>query len=438
MIRMTRLKINKYRKVEAGCTLEFGSGHVFIIGPNGSGKSTLLRLIACLLTGDLDELCGQTSSPIDVEWTLEAVDPSGGAKGYRYEFRLTAEVRESEDAGLAREMVELPDWQLDCAFHRAGSGNSSAPAPVVLSIKNGRTVDLSAGEGNRDSLRIDSSRDLLRALKASASAGLLVKWDRELDGFLNPFDHFVMSDGLSKRHRFDEALQAYDAICGTNPEWSRASIVALGNGTPVLKGQFVPSSMLAVPPGVSLDRREIAGLLESLGSSFMAPAASLIGASAMLVGPRFSALKEGASITWRGFDLEVTWPGGVTHTHHDLSFGQKRLVAAIWYIGVFKNYPLLFDELANGMHARWVRELVEIIGDQQAFHALQNPLLLDWVGPSREDLPRQFVRCTVEVRDGQRVWTWRNPSDEEVDRLEKRWSSGFQNLSAILESEGWW
>ena len=433
---MTRLKINKYRKVEPGCTLELGRGNVFLIGPNGSGKSTLLRLMACLLTGDLDELCGSRSTPVDVEWTLEAEDPSR-SKAYRYEFRLMVELRDSHDGEMSREPLFHRDWQLDCVFHRVGAAREGASTPVKLSIRDGKLVEYGAGEARKILRRIDSSMDLMHALSASVSAGILNKWDEELEGFLRPFGLPIMPGSVSKRGRFDEALEAYHAICGTNPEWSRATITARKVERLSLSGQFVPSSMLTSPDS-ELERRALESSIARSGTASMAATAALIGADSMWVEPRFLEQQNGTSISWRGFNIEVTWPGGVTHTHLDLSFGQKRLIAAIWYIGVFQNYPLLFDELANGMHARWVRDLTEIIGDQQAFHALQNPLLLDWIGPSEEDLRPQFVRCTVEVRDGQRVWTWRNPSDEEVERLEARWSSGLQNLSAILESEGWW
>jgi hypothetical protein len=87
------------------------------------------------------------------------------------------------------------------------------------------------------------------------------------------------------------------------------------------------------------------------------------------------------------------------HHHSELSFGQKRLIALIWRMGVGVNLPLLTDEMTNGLHAGWVQAIIDHLGPRQGFHAVQNPLLLDRYGPGEgpEEIAGRFVICTVET-----------------------------------------
>jgi len=62
MIKLKRLKIEKFRNVTPGTELVFNDGFNVLLGQNGTGKTTLLSLIAAALTSSFKELKGENFS----------------------------------------------------------------------------------------------------------------------------------------------------------------------------------------------------------------------------------------------------------------------------------------------------------------------------------------------------------------------------------------
>ena len=56
LIKLLRLKVDRYRNVEPGTELRFNAGLNVLLGKNGTGKTTLLSLIACCFRGDFSRL----------------------------------------------------------------------------------------------------------------------------------------------------------------------------------------------------------------------------------------------------------------------------------------------------------------------------------------------------------------------------------------------
>ena len=80
-----------------------------------------------------------------------------------------------------------------------------------------------------------------------------------------------------------------------------------------------------------------------------------------------------------------------------------------------------------------------MLGERQGIHAVQNPLLVDKVGPgTAEQVQGRFVLCTVEIVNGRRQWRWRNPTPDEAADIKSAWDAGFQQLSEILYARGYW
>ncbi|MBK9369547.1 MAG: ATP-binding protein [Deltaproteobacteria bacterium] len=174
-------------------------------------------------------------------------------------------------------------------------------------------------------------------------------------------------------------------------------------------------------------------------SRFLAPLFEAFGALDVELRPRLVEEDEQGHGLWRTFDIFVRWPGGLKQRHDHLSFGQKRMLAFLWYQAVYHNVPVFTDELTNGLHAAWARQITDLLAGRQAFHAVQNPLMLDMAGPgSEEETASRFVLCETEVSETGRRWRWRNPTAEEAHELRVAWDAGFQSLSEILLSRGLW
>ncbi len=67
-MRLSRLKINRFRNVRPGTELVFGEGYNVVLGRNGSGKTTLLDLFSVVTSGDFTPLEGEEAS---LEYALE-------------------------------------------------------------------------------------------------------------------------------------------------------------------------------------------------------------------------------------------------------------------------------------------------------------------------------------------------------------------------------
>lgn len=452
MVRLTRLCIKQYLGVQGEVDLRFGTDHVFVVGPNGSGKSTLLDLIARLISGDLAPFRDERAE-IDVEWEMEADLPNTVGLTARLVQRLRVN---PHGLGAAAAMSGLAGPSL---VAESGGAEWEYVAKLDYPRGVGQPCELrvgSAGAWFFDPPVIDrylggAWHDPLEPgfILVLEAVGLLAAVDADgppaHDGLV--YAPWVAA-GLFTELRseayfgFKEALEGYHAIVADVS--AVASIVRTeANGT---FQRFVPGTLaphVQGPPSSRTDEPEITVERQQAGAATdparhpLSLLVDLLDAEAVTLRFRSTERRPGER-AWRGFDLYVHWPGGVVHRHHQLSFGQKRLFAFLWYASVFSQVPLLTDELANGMHPAWVRRIAEILSGQQAIHALQNPLLLDWIGPGDPaEIPRQFVRCEVELVEGRRVWRWRNPTADESGRLHAAWSAGFQSLSAILESEGW-
>src|SRR5690242_21200929 len=71
MVKLKRLKIEKYRNVKPGTELHFRDSLNVMLGRNGTGKTTLLNLVVQLLSWDFSKL---QSEPASLEYELQASD----------------------------------------------------------------------------------------------------------------------------------------------------------------------------------------------------------------------------------------------------------------------------------------------------------------------------------------------------------------------------
>jgi hypothetical protein len=124
--------------------------------------------------------------------------------------------------------------------------------------------------------------------------------------------------------------------------------------------------------------------------------------------------------------------------HHQLSFGEKRLLA---FLIKFYNQPaaIIVDELGNGMHHAWIERCIELIDetDTQAFLTSQDPLLLDCLPLSRETYGTNHSLVICELTDSGEM-LWRNLTPAEVEDFFRSHDVGIQHISEIMRVKGLW
>lgn len=424
MLRLVELHVRKFRDLVDGGPLRFGPGPVFLLGPNGSGKTTLLELIAVLLTDDLGPLFKEEDA-VDLSWALEA-EGEGETPTTRLELSLSIDAvsrSTSTDARTAKRERrgwaihgKLPARSQDeqtLEFRESPGGSVSYNfGAQTISIEGLDPESIVEQEGYLEIVR--THMDVVAAEHDLDSEGL--------DRFLEIIGRYI----YRRLTRFDEALTLYDKILGVHDE----PVELLEQPFMAVVPQDLPDWVRAPTDGMNIDTNHPDLTLLT----------RLLGAERVEFRLRLVSDDGRGRRRWRGFDIYVHWGGGAMHHHSELSFGQKRLIALIWQIGVGVNLPLLTDELTNGLHAGWVQAIIDHLGPRQGFHAVQNPLLLDRYGPgeSAADVAGRFVICTVETAERGRQWRWRSPTPEECERLWERFITHYQPLSELLLSESLW
>ncbi len=132
--------------------------------------------------------------------------------------------------------------------------------------------------------------------------------------------------------------------------------------------------------------------------------------------------------------LEFHGPHDSVTPHEHLSFGQKRLVAFLFYLDAHPEI-VLADELTNGLHYDWIKQLIEWMDGRQKFVAAQNPLMIDRVGfSSSESVRRRFIRCERQGSDA----VLRQFTEAESAEFFETYQAGAQLVSELLRQQGLW
>jgi hypothetical protein len=147
---------------------------------------------------------------------------------------------------------------------------------------------------------------------------------------------------------------------------------------------------------------------------------------------RESAEKESTALFGRPSFLFRRRNGEELREQH-LSFGQKRLLAFLYYLTISKT--VVADELVDGLHFDWISACVEETRGRQKFFASQNPLLVDHMGfKTRDAVKSRFIRCGLEGDE----MVWSNFSDAEADDFFVAYRTGIQAVSEVLRQKGLW
>lgn len=408
------LKINRYRNVVPGTELTFSEGHHVLLGPNGGGKTTLLELIAAVLRGDFSGLK-------DEDFSFEYRTAHGAT--------IAAEVQIAHLLDSASSDGSKPPWSntLTATLHHANLGTKTIKASE-------EQVEVVGAAPLQE--RID-----LVAPGLHTRLSLLCWREARLDDLHPYFDWLGV-------FRFDEALSFFSFIRGAR-DLSGEAYVSLYRSLP------------GAPPHISSLRHPLFDricvlMVEALQSPgidterLTLPLASM-GAFHDVVA--LLGLREGAfraerpqqvrtddqeRFTYKAFSFRFVRRDGTTVFDEHLSFGQKRLLAFLFYAWA-NDGPIVADELVDGMHYRWVEHCLKTIRGRQAFLSSQNPLLMDFIGfDSAEKVQQTFVICDVEERDGRERMRWRSLTADEAAEFFDAYEVGIQHVSEILRDKGLW
>jgi energy-coupling factor transporter ATP-binding protein EcfA2 len=438
VIKLKRLKINRYRNVEP-CELVFSDRFNILLGPNGAGKTTLLNLISKVLRTHLRD----ASDPLSIEialstdnglltGTIETVEHTGTDRPElppemrtvmtarpdtwpTFDFQLTRlepletiEIRRTGDAIAARRSgfpdefnVALGDITVSGLIDVASllaSFITSAPSGVQVAVWNAR--------------RFDESLDMFRAITAREDSQM---------GTFSDFRIRILG-AFTKNQSNPQKLQALP-IEGIVPQ----SILS------IIKSRFKDGEK-----EVLCEHSELPFLLATvnlLGLRGATAEVELTDKKVFTTGPG----SEGTdNFHFGNLKFWFTRKDGSIFQDQHLSYGQKRLLTFLYYLEANPSI-IIADELVNGLHHAWIKECMEAIGDRQAFLTSQNPLLLDYLFfDSVEQVKQSFILCRTEPVGNSEKMIWRNLTDDEAEMFYSAYKVGIEHVGEILRTRGLW
>jgi energy-coupling factor transporter ATP-binding protein EcfA2 len=442
VIKLKRLKINRYRNVEP-CDLVFSDRFNILLGPNGAGKTTLLNLISKVLRTNL----GDTSDPFSIE--IELSFPGGSLSGKI----------ESFDEANAEYDELLSDWRKVRAG-RLGVGHTTQvpqfelqvnyfePASSVTVTRNPENVSI-AVDGvlppqryvNLQQFVKEALLDRVTVLASTIShnrypsirglVGHAARFDESLDTFRSitaRLDNSTVVDFDLRPRILCEDFRSKDSDAV-----ERAVISFEG---------VVPAGFLTlVTNGLGDDMNDIS--FSEADLPFLSETCRLLGLRAAtakleLTEKNVHASSSDGTYEYGNLKFLFTRKDGSIFQDQHLSYGQKRLLTFLYYLEANPSI-IIADELVNGLHHAWIKECMEAIGERQAFLTSQNPLLLDYLFfTSVKEVKESFILCRVEPVGDSEKMIWRNLTDDEAAMFYSAYKVGIEHVGEILRTRGLW
>lgn len=440
MVKLKRLKIHRFLHVRPGCELRFDDGVNLVLGANATGKTALLGLLAAVVGLDF-------SAYVDESFALEfelVIDD-----GYALHMTLQSEGRPSAPppAGDPRVTPHSErSFQYTATLRRLGDG-----LEVVISGTPDHTRISSPAWGERVKGGPASS-----PLRPGFLRGALQNSPAEI--LLGTWNFF----SAARVARFDEGLLCFAAMTGATPPPQAVAApppaesvftyhlrgAVMEGFTPVVRnflpGDSIEHAIVAAHRdggAVAITEHDHDAHQHALRgvSIFLPYVLKILGYPGARVRPEVTSYrhdrhKKQHHYAVRGFTFFFDAPGGATVHHDYLSFGQKRLLSFFYYLATSPDF-VVADELATGLHRRWIDACMRAIGPRQAFLTSQNPLLFDSVEfASADEAHRKFVVCRAE--DDALVWD--NITADQAASFFSAYQLHIEPVGEILITRGLW
>ncbi len=382
MLRLRRLKINKFRAVKPGTELFFNDGFNLVLGRNATGKTTLLDLISMALRFDFSSIRDEDFDvEVEVDELLEGTSNS-------VVMQVGTRVDDSEMAMRMPGQQQRIPWVK--ATIRVGPHTYSYDEDGL----NGRLLQNETlvkserlrGEWGRILLwqacfLIHEQESSLMPLPIWESVEFVLRHDESLEAF--------KEDILSKLELNVTFVQAGEKITLTDngPLW-HDDLFAPEGLLDEVNARFADTPNAAVLTFSGDDLPFLDEFIQLCAFVSARLELSLLGKHAI----------QGSNNSWLATFGEPRFlftrkDGKSTIRHELLSYGQKRLLSLLYFLKASPHH-LVADEMVNGLHHEWIEVLMEKIRGRQTFLSSQNPLLLDYMEfDSAEEVSRSFVLC---------------------------------------------
>lgn len=485
-MRLRSLVIRELQGV-APTTLEFGNGIHVLLGKNGTGKTTLLRLLVAIVRTDFRAMLDQN---FDISYSIEspgleievAVRNQLSTQRANGNSRNTTQVHPPERGSRLQSKHELVIRVSLVGFQEAyelrytpGKGILRGPTgeqkelrPFDLSLGgslHGRIRELYSEVLDHDRIQLSEIADSLethKGFKAAVTAIMrdrgipdheaLEKYFQDMPGSALELLEFEEQACLTSVGRFDEALNVFAALTGGTrekrddgvPDFVWAAIETHGKFEVYSYLPFV-SAVLSIqiflklkgekspPDSLHLTANEFPPLKRFVDLTVYTDASMVLRREERVRRPGTDSYE----LRFRAPEFHFDLPHGDGDiSHEQLSFGEKRLLAFLYY--QYANEIVIADELVNGLHHSWIEACLDALAGRQAFLVSQNPLLLDHLPfNSPDDVRLHLIRCQ-RGRDGETKMHWRNFSEAEAHAFHRGYETGVQHVSEILIAEGLW
>lgn len=404
MATLHTLRIRKYFDV-APTTLTFHRQRNLLLGVNGGGKTTLLNLIAMVLNLDflaLEQVPFEIGFKLEEStWTMD-VDIKNEVSSLP-EGLAARDVRSKplKKSFTAHVRIEFHEHETDLRWRFETDGRKASVTPP-----RGRPIEDRAWRAHA-----------LGSLSFLLAAQISIHRDADIDSV----------------QRFDEGVDFFRWIHAEAESpfqlWHFLGDRSLSGRAPAAMSDKLLNHELQLGERLSFDSDQ-----EEFLSTFVAASGfEAVKLTADLI-ERSSPDSDGSFQEKFKLTLFCARQDGREFIQNDLSFGQKRLWAFLYYLECNRS-SVIADELVNGLHHRWIKLCVERIGERQAFLTSQNPLLFDFIPLGTLTEPRcMFIRCDL---DGPKM-RWRNLEADESTRLYEAYEAGIESVGEILQTRGLW
>lgn len=436
MLKLQWLQINKFRAVKPGTRLLFNPSFNVLLGQNGTGKTTLLNLIAAVagldftdfrdeefdLEYELSHEAAGIVANVRNEWVVQAMSPALKA--------LPRDMRNAVSEGLNAPVLSV---EIRVVLH-------DETTPVVIRFDGSRGMAEVEYGVSSDKLELPIARTDARVwevfMLASFELGRTPELKSRLPDWTKVLGGIASTVGLS---RFDESLGYFESLREIQFAFKRHA-----------ENESVEHVHLPQAPIEFANKfRELAAqrwdaeryVLGSAQLDVLEIVTNLLGfkSAEVIVDVQESERHKGLQTLTLGNlrFLFVRSNGGRLSEQH-LSYGQKRMLAFIFYLAVGRSI-VVADELVNGLHHSWIQACIEELEGRQVFLTSQNPLLMDYLTfETPEQVRSTFVLCHWEPGDGEGQMIWADMSKEAAEDFFASYKVGFQQVGELLQSKGLW
>jgi ABC-type lipoprotein export system ATPase subunit len=401
---------NKFRSVKPGTRLTFNPGYNVLLGQNGTGKTTLLNLVAATIKSHFADF---KDEEFDVSYELETDKATS----------IISVCNQNRALPIPMELEGIATGPLRHGA-LASEGGLRSPALSVSAIlsskQTGLQVKINIEDTQGSAQRTDEAvpgppieLDLSNAKNWPPWALIftgLAQWGHKSSTSQEVIANFLELSFQFTSSRFDESLEYFNKLGELQLELFRSPDGHITSG-----GNLDPTGV--VHDRLNLRARDNWGadryVLTDTDLQYLRQTIQLLDfeSAEAIIELKESIKGEQADIMRLGnLRFYFSHRGGWKISEKMLSYGQKRMLAFMFYLSTVKS-AVIADELVNGLHHRWIRACFEAIGPRQAFLTSQNPLLLDYLSfQSPEEVRSAFVLCRWEK--GPEQMTWENMSQE--------------------------